>query len=132
MIDLNVAGFTLNELFAAVFLHGDGRPPDKADADAVCRAALRNLGFKRVQRRKGTAVRQVPLAAWLGQGCVQVVQAKWLFSAILLHQVAPSAPGAPSATTCHHLSYYTLCFRNWGYTEERCVQVVHLVHLVQK
>ena len=51
MVDLDVAGFTLNELSAAVFLHGDGRPPDKP-LQMRLSAALRNLGFKRVQAQR--------------------------------------------------------------------------------
>ena len=51
VIDLNVAGFTLNELFAAVFLHGDGRPPDK-QMQMRLSTALRNLGFKRVRAER--------------------------------------------------------------------------------
>ena len=51
MVDLDVAGFTLNELSAAVFLHGDGRPPDKVMQMRLS-AALRNLGFKRVQAQR--------------------------------------------------------------------------------
>ena len=57
MVDLDVAGFTLNELSAAVFLHGDGRPPDKP-LQMRLSAALRNLGFKRV-RAERHGVRQV-------------------------------------------------------------------------
>ena len=51
MNDLDVAGFTLNELFAAVFLHGDGRPPDK-QMQMRLSTALRNLGFKRVRAER--------------------------------------------------------------------------------
>ena len=47
IVDLDVDGFTLNELCAAVFLQGDGRPPDKVMQMRLS-AALRNLGFKRV------------------------------------------------------------------------------------
>ena len=51
MVDLDVAGFTLNELSAAVFLHGDGRPPDK-QMQMRLSAALRNLGVKRVRAER--------------------------------------------------------------------------------
>ena len=51
MNDLDDTGFTLNELFAAVFLQGDGRPPDK-QMQMRLSAALRNLGFKRVQAQR--------------------------------------------------------------------------------
>ena len=57
IVDLDVDGFTLNELCAAVFLQGDGRPPDKVMQMRLS-AALQNLGFKRV-RAERHGIRQV-------------------------------------------------------------------------
>ena len=51
VVDLNADGFTLNELCAAVFLQGDGRPPDKMMQMRLS-TALRNQGFKRVQAQR--------------------------------------------------------------------------------
>ena len=51
MNDLDDTGFTLNELFAAVFLQGDGRPPDK-QMQMRLSTALRNLGYKRVRAER--------------------------------------------------------------------------------
>ena len=56
MIDLDVAGFTLNELNDAVFgtyIPGNpsGRPPDKQTQKRLA-DALRNLGFRRAQTRR--------------------------------------------------------------------------------
>ena len=51
IVDFNGADFSLNELFAAVFLQGDGRAPDKQTQKRLA-DALRNLGFRRVQARR--------------------------------------------------------------------------------
>ena len=56
MVDLDVSGFTLNELNDAVFGFGT-KPPDKVMQMRLS-AALRNLGFKRV-RAERHGVRQV-------------------------------------------------------------------------
>ena len=50
MVDLDVSGFTLNELNDAVFGFGT-KPPDKVTQMRLS-AALRNLGFKRVRAER--------------------------------------------------------------------------------